>query len=171
MDLIWRRRRDTAAVGVAPGAAGNRERGEIRAFDRVTRNAFTDNLADEVELSGEIAGEKARRRLFRLQERVNGRCWLRGLQATGLCRKCGRRQMWAPVWRHSLAGTAAVATFAALCMPAGIPAEPRRWLSYALASATAMLLAEAAGLMTVQWRLRRAPESSRPWVEEINRDV
>lgn len=151
--------------------AGNRERGEIRAFDRVTWNAFTDNLVDEVDLSGEIAGEKARKRLFRLQERVNVRCWLRGLQATGLCRKCGRRQMWAPVWRHSLAGTAVVATFAALCLLAGIPAEPRRWLLYALACAAVMLLAEAVGLLTVRRRLRRAPEPCRPWVEEICREV
>lgn len=151
--------------------AVNRERGEIRAFDRVSRNAFADNLVDEVELSGELAGEKARRRLFRLQERVNDRCWLRGLQSTGLCRKCGRRQLWAPVWRHSLAGTAAVVTFAVLCMSAGIPAELRCWLSYVLASAAAMLLTEAAGLLITRWHLRRAPESCRPWVEEICRDM
>lgn len=149
----------------------NRERSSVRAFDPLRLNQFADNWQDEVHFSGEVAQEKARKRLFRLQARVNMKNDLRGLRVTGVCRKCGRQQRWAPARRHALAAVMAALTFAALCLGAGVPAEGSLWAAYAAAAVSAALFAEAAALGVTRWRLRRGPESCRPWVEEIFRDA
>lgn len=42
----------------------NREAGLIRAADLVRPNSFTDNLGDEVYLSGEIASGRAQKKFY-----------------------------------------------------------------------------------------------------------
>lgn len=143
----------------------NRERGRIAAVDRVMRSGFTDNLYDEVQLSGELAGEKARGRFFRLQQRVNARGWLRGLSVSGVCRKCGARQFWAPAARHAWAVIAALACLALLLTMGVAPAD--HWLAYPAAMAASALLAEGLALLMVRWRLKRLKDPDcAPWIRE-----
>lgn len=144
----------------------NRERGRIAAVDRVMCSGFTDNLYDEMQLSGELAGEKARKRFFRLQRRVNARGWLWGLSVSGVCRKCGARQFWAPAARHAWAVIAALVCLALLLMTGAAPAA-ERWLAYPAAMAASALLAEGLALLMVRWRLKRLKDPDcAPWIRE-----
>lgn len=149
----------------------NRERGSVASADRVRLNQFTDNLYDEVQLSGEIAQEKARRRFFRFQQQVNEGGWLQGLRVSGVCRKCGARQFWAPAVRHTWALVMAMACLALLLTTLGLPADGNAWLAYLAAAVATALLTEGASLLVTRWRLgRRADEDCAPWVEEIPRE-
>ena len=149
----------------------NRERGSVAAADRVGINSFTDNLYDEVLFSGEMAQEKARKRFFRFQQQVNEGRWLQGLKASGVCRKCGARQFWAPAVRHTWAVVMAVACLALLLTLLGLPADGSAWLAYLAVMAATALLTEGVALLIVRWRLDRlADEDCAPWVEEIPRE-
>lgn len=146
----------------------NRERGSIAAADRVRVNQFTDNLYDETQLSGELAQEKARRRFFRFQRQVNEGGWLQGLRVSGVCRKCGARQYWAPAVRHTWALVMAAACLALLLTVLGLPADGRLCLVYLASAAVAALLTEGASLLLASWRLgRRTDAECAPWLEEI----
>lgn len=146
----------------------NRERGEVHAADRVAITPFTDNLYDEVCLSGELAQGKARKKLHRLQEAVNGRHALAGLRVSGICRRCARQQFWAPALRHTWAAVAAAACFAAILGLTGLPVDGLAWFACLGASALAALLAEAASLTVTRWRLGRlADPEYAPFVEEL----
>lgn len=146
----------------------NRERGATRAADRVAVGQYTDNLPDEVNLSGQAAAGMARRRLFRLQARVNDHRWLRGLGVSGVCRKCGLRQFWAPAVRHAWATAAAIICLSLLLLYAGVPATGPRWFACCAAMLLAALLTEAAALTAACWRLNRlADPECAPTVEEI----
>lgn len=150
----------------------SREGGEVAAADRLAVNRFTDNMADEVNLSGEIAQEKARKKLFRLQEAVNGRRWLQGLRISGVCRRCGRRQFWASAVRHAWTVVMAAACLAALIVLNGLPAGGAAWLGYLAAAAAAALLTEGASLLLTRWRLGwLADQECAPWVEEFFPDM
>lgn len=146
----------------------NRERGATRAADRVAVGQYTDNLPDEVSLSGQVASEMARRRLFRLQARVNDGHHLLGLGVSGVCRKCGLRQFWAPAVRHAWAVTAAISCMAVLLLCAGVPTQGELWLAYGAAALASALLTEGAALEITRRRLNRLddPECA-PWLEEI----
>lgn len=144
----------------------NRERGSVWAFAPLKVNSFTGCWQDEVELSCEGAQQKARKRLFRLQERVNMRCDTSGLGVSGVCRGCGRRQYWAPSGRHALAVMLAAASGVALCALRGIP-QGRAWLTLGLCAAVSALLTELGALVVIRWRLQCGPEEQRPWVEEV----
>lgn len=142
----------------------NRERGAVSAFDRVRVNQFTDNFGDEVQLSGEIAREKAQKRLYRLQDDVNARQWLSGLHVPGVCRRCGRRQRWSPLWRHGIAGVMAVLSLLmTLCIGQASTFLP---LGIMLAALMA-LAAEHLLLRLTRWRLRRGNPAHVPWVEAV----
>lgn len=146
----------------------SRERGEVRAADHIRINQFTDNLHDEVNLSGELAQEKARRRLFRLQEAVNDMHWLAGLRVAGLCRKCGRRQFWSPLLRHLLSSALALACFAGLMWLAGPPAAASQWFACLAASAAIALLTEGTALLLIRRRLERLPDpEAAPRIHEL----
>lgn len=146
----------------------NRERGEVAAADRVAVNQFTGSLYDEVGLSGELAQEKARRRLFALQRDVNDGYWLQGLRVSGVCRKCGRRQFWAPGLRHAWAVMAAAACFGIFAGVIGFPESGEAWLGYAAAAAASAFLTEAAALLLTRWQLnRQADPECAPFLEEI----
>lgn len=146
----------------------NRERGATRAADRVAVGQYTDNLPDEVELSGQTASEMARRKLFRLQERVNADRRLQGLSISGVCRKCGARQFWAPASRHAWAAAAGIICMAVLLWCAGVPENADLWFAYGAAVLLSVLLAEGAVLEVIRWRLNRlADPECAPWVEEI----
>lgn len=146
----------------------NCERGEVHAADRVAVSQFTNNLYDEVSLSGEIAQEKARRKLHRLQEAVNGQHSLMGLQVSGICRKCSGRQFWSPALRHTWAVVMAAAGFAALVWTGGFPRSGTAWLACLAAAGIAALLTESAALGVTQQRLRRlADPECAPYVEEL----
>ena len=149
----------------------NRERGAIAAADRVRINSFTDNLYDEVLLSGDMAQEKARKRFFRFQQQVNEGGWLQGLRVSGVCRKCGARQFWAPAVRHTWAVVAALACLALLLTVLGLPADGAAWLAYLAVTAATALLTEGVALLLVRWQLERlGDEDCAPWVEEIPRE-
>ena len=149
----------------------NRERGEIASSDRVRVGTFTDNLPDEVQLSGEIAQDRSRKRFFLLQQRVNEECWLQGLRVSGVCRKCGMRQMWAPAVRQAWAAVMAVVCLALLTATLGMPESGDVWLAYLAAAAGTSVLTTWAGLRLVRWRLRRRTDTEcTPWLEEIPRD-
>jgi len=146
----------------------NRERGVISAFDRIRVNQFTDNIGDEVQLSGEIAQEKAEKRFRRLQERVNARQWLWGLQTPGVCRKCGKRQRWSPLWRQGSAGGMAVLSL--LLVLCSGPAEKALPLGIA-AAAVAALATECLILIWTRWMLQRGNPAHAPWVEAVHRET
>lgn len=149
----------------------NRERGATHAADRIAVGQYTDNLPDEVNLSGQAAAGMARRRLFRLQARVNDHRWLRGLGVSGVCRKCGLRQFWAPAMRHAWATVAAVICLSLLLLYAGVPGNGPMRLAFGAAMLLAALFTEAAALLAVRWRLKRLADSEcAPTVEEIPRE-
>lgn len=146
----------------------NHERGEVSAADQIAVNHFTSSLYDEVNLSGEIAQEKACRKLYRLQQAVNGQHWLWGLQISGMCRKCGRQQSWAPMLRHTWAMMMAAAGSAAVVWRFGLPDSWISLLNCLAAAGTAALITEGIALSITRWRLRRLADLEyAPYMEEL----
>lgn len=146
----------------------NRESGYVRAADPVWPNAFTDNLGDEVHLSGEIAAEKALKKFYVLQARVS-RCWYSGLHISGRCRKCGKRQFWSPVLRHAAAAVLAVGAFGGILWLHGWPASLDSALLLIGAPAASALLTEGVALLAARLWAKHQQEEALPWLEAVNR--
>ena len=147
----------------------NRETGYTRAADPVRPNSFTDNLGDEVYLSGEIASERAQKKFYALQARVNGRCWYSGLHVSGQCRKCGKRQFWSPFLRHTAAAALACCTLAGIIWWFGWPANVSGMLRLTGITAVSALLTEGSSLLAARLWARRQPEDHLPWLEAVHR--
>lgn len=147
----------------------NRESGFVRAADPVRLNAFTDNLGDEYHLSGEIATDKARRKFYRLQTRVNSRCWYSGLRVSGRCRRCGKRQLWSPFLRHAAAAGIAACTLGGLIWLHGWPVDVSSALTLTGMTAASALLTEGSALLAARLWAKYQPEDHLPWLEAIHR--
>ena len=147
----------------------NREYGFVRSADPVRMNSFTDNLGDEYHLSGEIATEKARRKFYRLQARVNGRYWYNGLRVSGKCKKCGRRQLWSPAFRHSAAALLSCLALAAQLWLHGVPESINEALLLTGVTAGSALLGEISILLAAHLWANRQNEDDLPWLEAIHK--
>lgn len=147
----------------------NREYAFVRAADPVWFNGFTDNLYDEMHLSGEIATNKAQKRFYRFQARVNDACWYWGLRVSGRCRKCGKRQSWSPAIRHALALVLAMVCLAVFLWQMGEPVEAAYFLQGAAIALGVFLIGEGVGLIIVRLWAHREPEQCLPWIEAIHK--
>lgn len=145
----------------------NREYAFVRAVDPVRLNSFTDNLYDEMHLSGEIAESKAEKKFFHLQARANDNCWYAGLCVSGRCRKCGKRQIWSPYIRHTGALLMASACFLALIWLFGWPKDMSNGAVWVAGIIGLVLLCEVIGLLIAYLWARRQPDEYRPWLEAV----
>lgn len=145
----------------------NWESGFVRAADPVRPNSFTDNLGDEVFLSGEIATEKAQKKFYALQARVNGRCWYSGMRVSGRCRKCGKRQFWSPFLRHAAAAALAGCTLGGLLWLHGWPVDVSTTLMLISITAASALLTEGAALLFARLWAKHQQEEYLPWLEAV----
>lgn len=147
----------------------NRESGFVRAADPLFPNGFTDNLGDEVHLSGEIAAEKALKKFFTLQACVNVRCWYSGLHVSGRCRKCGKRQFWSPFLRHAAAAVLAGCAFGGILWLFGWPTNLDSALLLIGAPAASALLTEGVALLAARLWAKHQQQEYLPWLEAVNR--
>lgn len=147
----------------------NRDYGFVRAIDPVHINAFTDNLGDEYHLSGEIATTKARQKFYKLQSRVNGHCWYHGIHVNGQCRKCGTRQIWSPVFRHSTVLLLTCLAAALYIWFHGLPDGSHAALCLCSVAAAAALLTEAFALWAVHLWAKRQDKDHLPWLDAIHK--
>ena len=147
----------------------NREYAFVRAADPVRFNGFTDNLYDEMHLSGELAADKARKRFYSLQARVNDACWYWGLRVSGRCRTCGKRQSWSPAIRHALALALAMVCLTVFLWRMGQPVGEPYLLWGAATALGAFLMGEVLGLIVVRLWARRQMEQYRPWIEAVHK--
>ena len=145
----------------------NRESGFVRAADPIRPNGFTDNLGDEVHLSGEIAAEKAQKKFYALQARVNGRCWYSGLRISGRCRKCGKRQFWSPFLRHAATAMLAGCTLSGLILLHSWPATLDSVLLLIGVIVASALLTEGAALLVARLWAKHQQEEHLPWLEAV----
>lgn len=145
----------------------NREFGFVRAVDPVRLNGFMDNLSDEVHLSGEIATEKAQKKFYALQARVNSRCWYSGLRVSGRCRKCGKRQFWSPFLRHAAAAILAGCTLGGLLWLHGWPTDISSALTLTGITFASALLTEGATLLFARLWAKHQQEEHLPWLEAV----
>ncbi len=145
------------------------ERGSFFSPDRVALNNMAPSWQEKVELSGELAQARARRRFYRLQARVNNRQWTWGLRVSGVCRHCGHRQCWSPRLRHSAALLAAIACFVVLWAVNGMPADGNQWLIRIAAAIGTGALAQWLALLLMQQRLRRLDARFLPEIMEAKK--
>lgn len=146
-----------------------RESGFVRAADPVQLNGFTDNLGDEVYLSGEIATEKAQRKFYALQASVNGRCWYSGLRVSGRCTKCRKRQFWSPFLRHAAAASFAGCALGGLLWLYGWPVDLSGTLMLTGVTAATALLTEGAALLVARLWAKHQQEEYLPWLEAVHK--
>lgn len=147
----------------------NRESGFVRAADPVFPNGFTDNLGDEVHLSGEIAAGKAHKKFYALQARVNGHRWYSGLRVSGRCRKCRKRQFWSPFLRHAAAAMLASCTLGGILWLHGWPTNLDSALLLTGITAASAILTEGAALLVVRLWAKHQQQEYLPWLEAVNR--
>ncbi len=146
----------------------NVERGRIRRVDRLLPSDMAPSWQEEVELSGELAQNRAARRFYRLQASVNDRQWYAGLRLPGKCRHCGCRQPWSSVHRHRMALLVLISWAVFVWATVGWPDEPIQQLALLAVLILCLPLAEALVLGFLRHIMRESIKSEdRPIVQAV----